>query len=263
VDRGAAIRLADLDPTATPDAPGDKDATKAATAALAEQLGELQERLYAESKQALLVVLQAMDTGGKDGAVKHVFNGVNPLGVHVASFKAPTPVELAHDFLWRVHARTPAKGDIVIFNRSHYESVLVERVHELVPKKTWKARYAQINAFEKELVAEGTTIVKFFLHISKDEQRERLLARLDDSTKRWKFNADDIAERARWDDYMDAYEDAINKTSTKHAPWHVVPADKKWYRNYIVTKLLVETLEKMNPQFPDRNELDAIDRDTI
>jgi PPK2 family polyphosphate:nucleotide phosphotransferase len=254
--------LADIDPDDTPDAPGDEAATEAASEQLNEKLASLQERLYAESTRALLVVLQAMDTGGKDGAIKHVFRGVNPVGVHVASFKAPTPNELAHDYLWRVHAKTPGKGEIVIFNRSHYESVLVERVHDLVPESTWKKRYDQINAFEKLLVAEGTTVVKFFFHISKDEQRERLLARLDDKQKRWKFNPDDLAERKLWDDYMTAYEDAINKTDTKHAPWHIVPANHKWYRNFAVSKVLVDTLEALDPQFPKR-DLSAVDRDAI
>jgi PPK2 family polyphosphate:nucleotide phosphotransferase len=187
---------------------------------------------------------------------------VNPVGVHVASFKAPSAVELAHDYLWRVHAKTPGKGDIVIFNRSHYESVLVERVHELVPKDVWSQRYEQINAFEKLLVDEGTTVVKFFFHISKDEQRERLLARLDDKKKQWKFNPGDLAERKLWDDYMAAYEDAVNKTDTKHAPWHVVPANHKWYRNYVVSKVLVETLESMKSKYPTQ-DLSQVDRDAI
>ena len=256
------IDLSDIEPGATPGAPGDKAKTAKVTAELNEQLRDLQERLYAEGKQSLLVVLQAMDTGGKDGAIKHVFQGVNPVGVHVASFKAPTPIELAHDFLWRIHQRAPAKGDIVIFNRSHYESVLIERVHDLVPKSTWQARYEQINEFEAMLVSEGTTVLKFFLYISKDEQRERLLARLDHPHKTWKFNPADIAERKLWDAYMAAYEDAINKTSTDHAPWHVVPANHKWYRNYFVSKTLVETLEKMDPQYPAK-DLSAVNRDEI
>jgi PPK2 family polyphosphate:nucleotide phosphotransferase len=259
---GMTIHLSDIDPDATPDAPGDKGKTNDASAELAEKLRDLQERLYAEAKQALLVVFQAMDTGGKDGAIKHVFRGVNPVGVHVASFKQPTPIELAHDFLLRVHQRTTAKGEIVIFNRSHYESVLVERVHDLVPEKTWRARYEQINEFEAMLASEGTTILKFFFHISKDEQRERLLARLDHPHKTWKFNPGDIAERKLWDEYMAAYEDALNQTSTHHAPWHVVPANHKWYRNYAVTKTLVATLEAMDPQYPTQ-DLSDVDRDAI
>jgi PPK2 family polyphosphate:nucleotide phosphotransferase len=260
---GMTIRLADIDPGSTPDSPGGEKQTLKATDDLVERLADVQRRLYAEGSRALLIVLQSMDTGGKDGTIKHVFRGVNPQGVEVASFKAPTPVELDHDYLWRVHARTPAKGDIVIFNRSHYESVLIERVHALVPKKVWKARYDQITAFEDMLIAEGTTIVKFFFHISKDEQRRRLLARLDDPAKHWKFNVGDIEERKLWDDYQVAYEDAINKTSTKDAPWHVVPADKKWYRNYIVSKVLVETLDAMNPRYPTRDDLKSVDRDAI
>jgi PPK2 family polyphosphate:nucleotide phosphotransferase len=259
---GMTIRLDDIDPGSTPDASGEKQTLKA-TEDLVARLGDLQRRLYAEASRGLLIVLQSMDTGGKDGTIKHVFRGVNPQGVEVASFKAPTPVELDHDYLWRVHARTPAKGDIVIFNRSHYESVLIERVHGLVPKKTWKARYDQINAFEDMLVAEGTTIVKFFFHISKDEQRRRLLARLDDQTKQWKFQVGDIDERKLWDEYQVAYEDAINKTSTPHAPWHVVPANHKWYRNYMVSKVLVETLDEMNPRYPKRDDLKSVDRSAI
>jgi PPK2 family polyphosphate:nucleotide phosphotransferase len=256
------IHLEDIDPDATPGAPGGESATVAATKKLTEKLSDLQERFYAEATRGLLIVLQAMDTGGKDGTIKHVFKIVNPLGVHVASFKVPTSIESAHDYLWRVHAKTPAKGDIVIFNRSHYESVLVERVHELVPKKVWKKRYRHIKAFEQLLVDEGTTVVKFFFHISKDEQRERLLARLDDPNKRWKFNPDDVAERKLWDDYQAAYEDAINKTDSQHAPWHVVPANHKWYRNYYVSKVLVDTLQDLKPKFPDR-DLSDVDRDAI
>jgi PPK2 family polyphosphate:nucleotide phosphotransferase len=257
-----SLRLRDIDPSATPDAPGNKEKTEAATAKLGEELADLQQRLYAEGTRSLLIVLQAMDTGGKDGTVKSIFHSVNPAGVRIAAFKEPTAPELAHDYLWRVHAQTPGRGETVIFNRSHYESVLIERVHELVPKKTWKARYAQIKAFEKLLAANGTTIVKFFLHISQAEQRERLLARLDDPTKQWKFNAGDLAERKLWDDYTAAYEDAINKTSTDAAPWHVVPADRKWYRNYVVHRVLVDTLNAMDPRYPEP-DLGSVDRDAI
>jgi PPK2 family polyphosphate:nucleotide phosphotransferase len=259
---GMTIRLNDIDPDSTPDAPGDEAATLAATDKLTGKLADLQERLYAEGARGLLIVLQAMDTGGKDGTIKHVFKSMNPVGVQVASFKVPTATESAHDYLWRVHAKTPAKGDIVIFNRSHYESVLVERVHKLVPKDTWKRRYDHINHFERLLHDEDTTVVKFFFHISKDEQRERLLARLDDKQKQWKFDVGDIAERKLWDDYQAAYEDAINKTDTKHAPWHVVPANHKWYRNYYVSKVLVETLDKLKPKFPSV-DLSSVDRDAI
>jgi PPK2 family polyphosphate:nucleotide phosphotransferase len=255
------IKLKDIDPSSTPDAPGNKAATAKATEKLSETSRHLQERLYAEGSRSLLVVLQAMDTGGKDGAIKQIFRSVNPAGVRIASFKAPNAIEAAHDFLWRVHAEAPGRGEVKVFNRSHYEDVLVARVREFVPETTWRARYEQINDFEQLLAASGTTIVKFFLHISKDEQRERLLARLDDPTKRWKFNEGDLAERERWDAYMAAYEDAVNNTSTETAPWHVVPADKKWYRDFVVTRVLVDTLTAMDPQFPRRDDLDAVDRD--
>lgn len=223
------------------------------------RLAELQERLYAESKQALLVVFQAMDAGGKDGAIRKVFDCVNPQGVRVASFKAPTPLELSHDFLWRIHQQVPPKGYIGIFNRSHYEDVLVVRVNELVPEPVWKARYDQINAFESLLHASGTRIVKFYLHISKDEQKQRFEARLQDPTKQWKFSTGDLPVRERWDDYMQAYEAALSRCSTADAPWYIVPANKKWFRDLLITQLIVETLEAMNPQFPDPEPgLDAI-----
>jgi PPK2 family polyphosphate:nucleotide phosphotransferase len=257
------VNLHDIDPSSTPDAPGDKAATIAAAAELIGQVSDLQRRLYAENTRSVLVVLQAMDTGGKDGTIKHVFTGVNPAGVRVASFKAPSTTELAHDYLWRIHAQAPAKGEIVIFNRSHYESVLVERVHDLVPKQVWQARYDQINAFEEELTAAGTTIVKCFLHISKHEQRKRLLSRLDDPTKRWKFNSGDIEERQLWDQYMEAYQDAVNQTTTDFAPWHVVPSDHKWYRNFVVSRVLLDALERIDPQYPRRHDLDAVDRNLI
>jgi PPK2 family polyphosphate:nucleotide phosphotransferase len=211
---------------------------------------DLQERLYAENKQSLLVVLQAMDTGGKDGTISHVFEGVNPQGCHVRAFKVPSEEELAHDFLWRAHSAAPRKGAIGIFNRSHYEDVLVVRVHKLVPEKIWKARYDQINSFERILALNNTTILKFFLYISKDEQKRRLQSRLDDKTKNWKFAVGDLKERALWDDYLDAYEDAINTCSTDYAPWHIVPANKKWYRNLVVARTIADTLDAMNPQYP-------------
>lgn len=215
------------------------------------RLAELQERLYAESKQALLVVFQAMDAGGKDGAIRKVFDCVNPQGVRVASFKAPTPLELSHDFLWRIHQQVPPKGFIGIFNRSHYEDVLVVRVNELVPEPVWKARYEQINAFEALLHASGTRILKFYLHISKDEQKQRFEERLQDPTKHWKFSTGDLPVRERWDDYMRAYEAALSRCSTADAPWYIIPANKKWFRDLLITQLIVETLEAMNPQFPD------------
>ncbi len=215
-----------------------------------ERLTELQDVLWAESKRSLLVVLQGIDTGGKDGTIKHVFTGVNPQGVQVTAFKQPTPVELAHDFLWRVHNAVPPKGYIGIFNRSHYEDVLVVRVHNLVPKKIWKDRYDQINQFEQTLTESGTTILKFFLYISKDEQKKRLEQRLEDPTKQWKFAMGDLAERKRWDNYIAAYEDVLTRCNTDYAPWHIVPANHKWYRNLAVTGTIVETLEGMDLKYP-------------
>ncbi len=198
----------------------------------------------------MLVVLQAMDAGGKDGTVKHVFSGVNPAGVRVVSFKEPSATELAHDFLWRVHRATPPRGEIGIFNRSHYEEVLIARVDELVPKDRWQARYDVIRNFEHSLVAEGTTVVKLFLHISRDEQKRRFEARLSDPRRNWKFSAADLAVRAKWDDYRAAYDEAIERTSTHDAPWFVVPADRKWYRNWAVSTILVDALERLDPQYP-------------
>ncbi|WP_457630342.1 polyphosphate kinase 2 family protein [Oceanithermus sp.] len=244
-----------FDPAAWPTREGDslgggKKAARKELAAIGKQLSELQARLYAEGRQALLIVLQGMDTAGKDGTIRHVFRMVNPQGVRVASFKKPSARELAHDYLWRVHSRTPARGEIGIFNRSHYEDVLVVRVHELVPPEVWRRRYDHINAFEKLLADEGTRIVKFFLHISKEEQKERLQARLDDPEKHWKFNPADLAERQRWDEYMAAYRDALERTSTEYAPWYAVPSDRKWQRNLIVARVLLETLREMDPRFP-------------
>jgi len=215
------------------------------------RLAAYQDKLYAEAKQSLLIVIQAMDTGGKDGLIKHVFRGLNPTGVQVTSFKVPSAEEMAHDFLWRIHHRAPGKGLIGVFNRSHYEDVLVVRVHELVPKKAWKKRYDQINEFEELLAENGTRILKFYLHISKDEQKRRLQDRLSDPDKYWKFNVDDLKERDLWDDYMEAYEDAIGKCNTETAPWHVVPANKKWYRDYIVTRTIVKALADLDPQYPE------------
>ena len=218
---------------------------------LTARLDKLQELLWAGQKHKVLIVLQAMDTGGKDGAIRHVFTGINPQGIRVANFKAPTSEELAHDYLWRVHKQTPASGEIVIFNRSHYEDVLVVRVHELVPTDRWRRRFDQINAFELALAEEGTTILKFYLHISMDEQKARLQERLDDPEKRWKFNPGDLKERALWPQYMKAYEDVLSKTSTDWAPWYVVPANRKWYRNLLISTVLAETLEGLGMKFPD------------
>jgi PPK2 family polyphosphate:nucleotide phosphotransferase len=215
-----------------------------------DKLARLQNLLYAQNKHALLIVIQGMDTAGKDGAIKHVFSGVNPQGCAVTSFKQPSHEELQHDYLWRIHDHAPAKGMIGIFNRSHYESVLIERVHRIVPKEIWKQRYAQINNFEKLLADEGTVILKFFLHISKQEQKRRLESRLKDPAKNWKFDPADLAERKLWNDYQTAYEDALTQCSTPHAPWHVVPADHKWFRNWLIADTIVKTLEKLNMKYP-------------
>ena len=254
IEPRAAVDLGEHDPKNLKGAPGDEKKTGAATAKLLKKLEGLQERLWAENKRALLVVLQAMDAGGKDGTVKKVFSGVNPQGCRVAAFKEPSPIELAHDFLWRVHQVVPKHGEIAIFNRSHYEDVLIVRVHDIVPKEVWQDRYDLINDFERTLTAAGTTVVKFFLHISKDEQADRFRKRLDKPEKRWKFRTGDLAERKLWDDYQAAYADAISKTSTDAAPWYVVPADHKWFRDWVVSTVLVETLEKMDPQFPEPEE---------
>jgi PPK2 family polyphosphate:nucleotide phosphotransferase len=250
MQRWRVRELAEVDPDSTEGAPGDRDATTAAFKDLRDELIDWQERLYAEHKQSLLVVLQAIDGGGKDGTIKTVFEGVNPQGCRVTSFKAPSDEELAHDFLWRVHKATPARGEIGVFNRSHYEDVLVVRVHDLVPESVWRPRYAIINNFEAALTAAGTRIVKFFLHISKDEQADRFEKRKTDPNKRWKYNPDDEKERERWDDYQAAFAEAIATTSTDDAPWYVVPADHKWYRNWVVASALVDALREMNPQYP-------------
>ena len=251
VKPGASLSLADRDPRDASGAPGGKKETRALLEDLGTELAGLQERLYAESRQTLLVVLQAVDAGGKDGTVKHVFHGVNPQGVRVTSFKQPSSEELAHDFLWRIHANVPPHGYLGIFNRSHYEDVLIVRVHDLVPESVWRGRYHHINHFEALLHGAGTRVIKLFLQISREEQAERLRARLADPTKRWKFNSADLAERARWDAYRAAYEEAIGQTSTEHAPWYVIPADRKWFRNWAVSRIVIETLEAMDPRYPE------------
>jgi PPK2 family polyphosphate:nucleotide phosphotransferase len=254
IEPGSTVDLGKLDAGSTPAAPDGKHATEEVFADLNARLEILQERLWAEHRHKMLVVLQGMDTSGKDGTISHVFEGVNPLGVRVAAFKAPTPEELDHDFLWRVHPRAPGNGEMVIFNRSHYEDVLVARVRKLVPEKVWKARYDQINDFERLLTENGTVVLKFFLNIDRDEQKERLQERLDDPRKRWKFRRGDLDDRALWDDYMKAYEDALAKTSTAWAPWYAVPANKKWYRNLVVATVIVEALEKLDPHPSDPEE---------
>lgn len=251
---GSEVQLADHDPRDRTLCPKSKANGRRRTAKLNNELEAMQELLYAEHKHKLLVVLQAIDGGGKDGTIRHVFDGTNPQGVKVASFKKPTRREMAHDYLWRIHRHTPANGEIAIFNRSHYEDVLVVRVHNLVPTEVWSRRYEQINAFERMLADEGTTVLKFFLHISKDEQRERMQARLDTPHKRWKFSKGDLAERRLWEDYQAAFEAMLSKTSTPWAPWYVVPADRKWYRNLTISTVLVETLKGLGMSYPQPEE---------
>lgn len=228
----------------------DREAAEAEFKTLRDELVDWQVRLYAEGKRKLLIVLQALDGGGKDGTIRRVFQGVNPQGVQVTSFKVPTAAELAHDFLWRVHQRVPGSGMIGVFNRSHYEDVLVVRVHQIVPENVWRPRYEQINQFEKLLADTGTTILKFYLHISKEEQRKRFQERLDDPHKHWKFSVDDLKKRVYWDDYMGAYSEMLGHCTTPYAPWYVIPADQNWYRNLAIARVLVSALRQMNPQFP-------------
>jgi len=249
VEPGKKAGLADRDPGATPGAAG-KDAANRALAKNLERLAELQFALYAEQRQSLLVVLQAMDTGGKDGVIRHVFTGFNPQGLRVVAFKVPTAEEASHDFLWRIHRAAPARGEIVVFNRSHYEDVVVVRVKRLVDEATCSRRYDRINQFEEQLAEAGTRVVKLFLNIDRDEQKERLQARLDDPDRRWKFALGDLEERKRWPKYMEAYDDALARCSTRTAPWYVIPANKKWYRNLVASEILLEHLEAMKPAFP-------------
>ncbi len=250
VNSNGTIKLEEWDPDDTSEFDRGKDAGSEKAAQISEELEKLQELLYAEQKRKILVVLQGMDTSGKDGVIRHVFEGVNPQGVQVASFKVPTPIEISHDYLWRIHQQAPGKGEIVIFNRSHYEDVLVVRVHQLVPQNVWSKRYEQILAFEKMLYDEGTVILKFFLNISKDEQKRRLLARIEDTSKNWKFNVDDIKERKLWSEYQKAYEDVLNKTSREWAPWFIVPSNRKWYRNLVIGAVIVQTLKSLDMQYP-------------
>lgn len=249
VTPGKKIKISDF-PTDDTGKFKDKQDAKVPTQKNLKKLRNLQDVLYAQAKHSLLIVLQAMDGGGKDGTIKHVFSGVNPQGCGVTSFKVPTSVEAAHDFLWRCHTPAPAKGMIGIYNRSHYESVLVERVKDLVPEKLWSKRYDHINNFERMLSDEGTVILKFFLNISYDEQKRRMIKRLSDPTKNWKFSPADLKERARWDDYMEAYQDALRRCSTEWAPWYAVPADHKWFRNWVVSDTIVRALEKLNLHYP-------------
>ena len=248
------VDLSALDTRATPGFDGGKAAGKAALADLGARLSDLQERLHAEGvsggSRSLLLILQGMDTSGKGGVVRHVIGQVDPQGCEIASFKAPTREELAHDFLWRIRRRLPGPGKLGVFDRSHYEDVLVARVHEVVPRSTWSRRYASINRFEAQLAERDLRLVKVFLHLSKEEQRQRLLARLDNPAKHWKYNPHDVDERARWADYQAAYEDALECCNSDAAPWYRVPADRKWYRNWAIASLLVEQLEDMKLTWP-------------
>jgi PPK2 family polyphosphate:nucleotide phosphotransferase len=254
VEPGTKFRIRDKDARDTSLAPGGKSETTDQLPGLSEKLNELQEVLFAGGQKSLLIVLQGIDTSGKDGTIRHVFRSVDPLGVRVEAFGAPTEEELAHDFLWRVHRKVPRKGEIVIFNRSHYEDVLVVRVRKLAPKSVWHERFDRINEFEKLLAESGTRVVKFFLHISKEEQRERLQARLDDPLKRWKFRLGDLEDRKLWDDYVEAYEEVLKKTSTEHAPWYVIPSDAKWFRNYAIASVLIEEMVAMKLKMPELKE---------
>ncbi len=249
VTRRSPLTLNDRAAERPPGMPDD-DVLKEKTRDLLDQLADLQARLFADGRHALLIVLQGRDASGKDGVVRKVFGACNPAGCQVTSFRTPTPVELSHDFLWRVHHAVPARGMIGIFNRSHYEDVLVVRVHDLVPKKVWSRRYDQINGFERMLAANDVKILKFFLHISHEEQREQLLERLTDPRKNWKFRAGDLDDRALWDEYTKAYRDALRKCSTPWAPWFVIPADDKDVRDYLIARTVVEALESINPEFP-------------
>jgi len=251
VKPGSQINLDNWDPNDTSAFPMRKKAGRKHLLQLNRRLETLQELLYAEHKRKILIVLQAMDAAGKDGTVRHVFEGVNPQGVRVVSFKQPTSKELARDYLWRVHKEVPGKGEITIFNRSHYEDVLVVRVHNIAPPEVWSKRFEHINQFEKMLADEGTTILKFFLHIDLQEQKERFQARLDEPAKNWKFNPGDLKDRQLWPDFMKAYEDVLSKTSTDWAPWYIVPANKKWYRNLVIGTTITDTLESLNMSYPE------------
>ncbi len=249
VKQGRTVNLSDHDPN---DTVGFKDKTgvEELLKKNASRLAKLQNLLYAENKHSLLIVLQATDTGGKDGTIRHVMSGVNPQGCRVTSFKVPSSEEADHDFLWRIHHAVPPKGEIGIFNRSHYEDVLVTRVHDLVPKAVWSERYRQINRFEESLAENNVTLLKFFLHISKEEQKKRLQERLDRPEKNWKVNPSDFEERKYWKDYQKAYEEALGRCSTKWAPWFIIPSNKKWFRNFAVSQIIIEAMQKLDMKFP-------------
>jgi len=250
LEPGEKVRLRDIDPAATPDFRGSKADAEQKRDKVRITLDELQELMWADHRRRLLIVLQGMDTSGKDGTIRYLMDGFNAASARVASFKKPTQPEFEHDFLWRIHQQVPGNGEIVIFNRSHYEDVLIVRVHELVAEDVWRKRYQQINDFERMLTESGTTILKFFLHISKDEQKERLEERVADPQKHWKFNAGDLDERKLWDAYQKAYEDALEKTTTDHAPWYIVRANRKWYRNYVIGSVVIETMKKFGMKYP-------------
>lgn len=250
VATGSRVRLKDFDPGFS-DKKENKDSVLPQIEKLQQQMDELQFRLYAEQKRSLLICLQALDAGGKDGVVRHVIGSMNPQGCHVVGFKQPSAEELAHDFLWRIEQQTPRRGEVVIFNRSHYEDVLIVRVHDLVPKNVWSQRYEQINDFERRLVANGTNILKFFLHISKEEQLQRFKQRLDDPARHWKISEADYSEREYFANYEAAYEDALSECSTKAAPWFVIPADHKWFRNLAISQIIVETMKKLDIKAPE------------
>jgi PPK2 family polyphosphate:nucleotide phosphotransferase len=249
VEDGSSFKLSNYDPDDTGDFKS-RDEAEEATRKDIETLQTLSNEFYVDNRRSLLIVMQAIDTGGKDGTIKHVFSGINPVGCQVTSFKSPTPEELEHHFLWRISKALPPRGNFGIFNRSHYEDVLIVRVHDLVPKNVWKLRYDHINDFERLLTEEGTMVIKFFLYISKDEQKKRLKERLDNPEKHWKFDVADLEERKLWDDYIEAYQAMIQKCSAPWAPWYVVPANKKWYRNYVVANALVKTLSKLDMKWP-------------
>ncbi|MHB1870015.1 MAG: polyphosphate kinase 2 family protein [Steroidobacteraceae bacterium] len=250
VEPGGHVKLAEIDPAYRGHHP-DHAAAAEEIQHYSQRLRALQELLYAEGRRSLLICLQAMDTGGKDGVINHVLGAMNPQGCRVAHFRRPSTEEAAHDFLWRAHRAAPARGEVVIFNRSHYEDVLIARVHELVPKAVWSARYERINEFERTLAEAGTLTLKFYLHISSDEQLERFKARLDDPTKHWKISAADYAERPFWPQYQRAYEEALSRCSTEPAPWYVIPANHKWFRDLTVARIVVERLEAMDLRYPE------------
>ena len=255
---GSKIHLADYDPRHV-DGDWDKKSAAKQIKKNTEVSRDLAYKLYAENRRAVLLVLQGMDTAGKDGTIRTVMTGINPQSFQITSFKQPSAEELDHDFLWRIHKAMPRRGQVGIFNRSHYEDVLIVRVHNLVPEEEWMTRYDRINEFEKLVVQGNVTLVKCFLHISKDEQRERLQARLDNPDKRWKFSTGDLAERKLWDDYQAAYAAALTRCNTEHAPWHIVPSDRKWYRNMVVSTIFRETLERLDPRTPPAEKgLDGI-----